>query len=200
MPPNDWKPNPAVLGPLLAGLESSPILEAAAGRPALPNRDQATVPKVRVIQSPAASANAPAGFDSLRRTINSLATMMSGSEPTPRRASATASSLRRPRNSPTPQRARVHRQGYAPLFEDERDKFRLPTGGSITLTARKGAIPVTVRSSADYPCECDPAGGIGPPQVPGRQHQAPHAHVVTTPRSASPSSRSGRATSRCGSC
>jgi hypothetical protein len=39
----------------------------------------------------------------------------------------------------------------AAAVADERHKFQLPTGGSLTLTARRGGIPITVRSTANYP-------------------------------------------------
>ncbi len=38
----------------------------------------------------------------------------------------------------------------ASAVNDERRKFLLPKGGALTLTARRGGIPITVRSTAGY--------------------------------------------------
>lgn len=149
VPPSDWKTDPAVLAPLLAGIESSPILEAASADRLFQTATKSTVPKVRVIQSPPTAASPPAGFETLRRTINSLATIMGEDTAQSFRdrfliaSSAQFSEARR----------RDYIDGLRDAIQEEREKFRLPTGGSITLTARKGAIPVTVRSTADYPAE-----------------------------------------------
>lgn len=151
VPPSDWRPNPAVLTPLLAGLESSPILEAANANRLFELASKRTVAKTRTIQATAVTGGTPAGFNSLRRTITSLTSIMTESPDTAqsfRDRLLIASSA-----SFTEQQRRTYVSGLRAAIQDERDKFKLPTGGSITLTARKGAIPVTVRSSADYPAK-----------------------------------------------
>jgi hypothetical protein len=46
---------------------------------------------------------------------------------------------------------RAYVAGLTKALAEERRKFLLPTGGSVTLTARRGGIPVTVGSLAHYP-------------------------------------------------
>ena len=110
---------------------------------------KSTTPRVRVLATPGAQPTLPTGFETLRTTIDSIAGMMTDSPPTAqsfrdRLLIASSSSL-----SESQRRAYV--AGLRAAVQQERDKFQLPKGGSITLTARTGAIPVTVRSSAEYP-------------------------------------------------
>jgi hypothetical protein len=151
VPPSSWRVDPKVLGPLLAGIESSPILEAGTVTRLFQKATKTTTPRVRVIATPVAPPSAPAGFETLRRTISSLTGVMSDSPDTAqsfrdRLLIASSTAL-------TESQRRAYVAGLRAAVEQERGKFQLPRGGSITLTARKGAIPVTVRSAAEYPAK-----------------------------------------------
>jgi hypothetical protein len=149
LPPETWRVNAAVLSPLIAGLASSPILEAAAPDRLFMLATKRTTPKTRVLQAPPTSSSLPDNFASLRRTIASLRTVMADAPAALQSLdnrlliaqSAVLNSSER----------RRYVAGLTAALTEERRKFQLPTGGSLTLTARRGAIPITVRSSAAYP-------------------------------------------------
>lgn len=147
LPPASWRPSAGVLGPLLAGLASSPILEAAPLSRLFQLASTRTVPRTRTLAA-AAAATPSTAFASVQRTVGSLRRVMQDAaderqnlndrlliaESTLLESSARATYVAK----------------LATAVADERHKFQLPQGGSVTLTARRGAIPITVRSSANY--------------------------------------------------
>jgi hypothetical protein len=148
LPSEDWRADARVLGPLLAGLSSSPILEAASPDRLYQLATKRTVPKTRTF------ANAPTApvsetFRSVRRTIDSLRSVMADG---PAQIQSFDDRLYIAESTIL---SSAERRRYvselAQAVTDERHKFQLPKGASLTLTARRGAIPITVRSSANYP-------------------------------------------------
>jgi hypothetical protein len=149
LPSEKWRVNAAVLGPLIAGLASIPILEAAAPDRLFSLATQKTTPKTRILVNPPTSASLPTNYASLRRTVASLRTVMADA-PAPLQSLDDRLLISESTLFDTSER-RSYVAGFAKAITDERHKFQLPTGGSLTLTARRGAIPITVRSSAGYP-------------------------------------------------
>lgn len=148
-PPPTWRANASVLGPLLAGLESSPIVAAAPVdrlfEPATPN----TTPRTRVLLNPPTPPPSPAAFATTRRSIASMQSMMVDG---PAVAQSFTDRLLIAESAAFDSAGRrSYVEGLAKAIEAERGKFRLPTGGSLTLTSRRGGIPVTVQSKASYP-------------------------------------------------
>ena len=147
-PPDSWRARAALLAPFLAGLESSPILEAAGPDRLFKLATARTTPRVRVLQGSSSPTPLPAGYAGLRRTVASLREVMADA---PVVAQGFADRLMVAASASfdaSEQRA------YVRVLQDsvmeERRKFRLPSGGSLTLTARRAGIPITVRSEAGY--------------------------------------------------
>lgn len=147
-PPDTWRGNANLLAPLLAGLESSPILEAAAPDRLFRLATAKTTPRTRVLQSIPTPPPLPSGFGSLQRTIHSLNGVMADG---PEFAQNFADRLLIAASASfDASERRDYVSGLSASVTDERRKFQLPSGGSLTLTARRGGIPITVRSSAGY--------------------------------------------------
>lgn len=149
LPPETWRADAAVIGPLVAGLSSSPVLEAASPDRLFQLATKRTVAKTRTFLPPPTAASVPSAFASVRRTVDSLRSVMAD-------APATLQSLDdrlfiAESTVLTGTQRRNYIAGLMKAVNDERHKFELPKGGSLTLTARRGAIPITVRSSANYP-------------------------------------------------
>ncbi|HUR78893.1 MAG TPA: DUF6049 family protein [Acidimicrobiales bacterium] len=150
MPSESWRADAAVLGPLIAGLSSSPILEAANADRLFRPASKRTA-RTRTFLGAPTNTSAPSSLTTLRRTIDSLRDVMSEApaqmESFDDRLLIAESTLL----GPTDRRSYVAKLTSA--LTAERHKFQLPTGGSVTLTARRGGIPITVRSSANYPAQ-----------------------------------------------
>ena len=92
----------------------------------------------------------PSAFASLRRTITSLQIVLADSPDSRAELHRPATHRRVVGALPRTER-RAYVDGLARAVNDERHKFQLPKGGSLTLTARRGGIPITVRSTTGYP-------------------------------------------------
>ncbi|MEY2472051.1 MAG: hypothetical protein QOK28_1380 [Actinomycetota bacterium] len=149
LPSKTWRADERVLTPLLAGLASSPILEAATPTRLYSLATGKTVPRSRTLVTTPTSSNLPGNFATTRRTIDSLRSVMADAPDAlqsfdDRLLIAESTVL-------TAAQRRQYVSDLAAAVADERHKFQLPTGGSLTLTARRGGIPITVRSTANYP-------------------------------------------------
>ena len=147
VPPPAWEPTAAVLGPLLAGLSSSPILEGASIERLFQTLTSSTT-RTRLLNSPPSPPRPPAGYAGMRRTITSLTTMMVDS-PEVRNSFRDRLLISQAASFSASERA-SYVAGLERAIRDERNKFLLPNGGALTLTARRGGIPITVRSTAGY--------------------------------------------------
>ena len=150
LPSKTWRADDRVLTPLLAGLASSPILEAASPTRLYALATKRTVPRTRTLLNPVAASNLPRAFASTRRTLDSLREVMADAPEALQsfddrlliaESTVFASAAQR----------RAYVVGLGAAVTAERHKFQLPRGGSLTLTARRGGIPITVRSTAKYP-------------------------------------------------
>ena len=149
LPEASWRPTAALLAPFLAGLESSPILQAAPLDRLFSPAPSTVSSRARVLQSPPTPPPAPSQFASVRRNVASLQTVFADSPEvaqsfTDRLLIAEAASF-------TAAERRSYVAGLADAVTAERHKFQLPKGGSLTLTARRGGIPITDRSVSGYP-------------------------------------------------
>ena len=148
LPSESWRAEATVLGPLMAGLASSPILEAAGPERLFALASRTTVPRTRLLLN-ASPLGMPGNFAALRRTIDSLRTVMADAPETIQSFDDRLLIAQSTRLSSSDRRRYVN--GIARAVTTERRKFQLPSGGSLTLTARRGGIPITVRSSSGYP-------------------------------------------------
>jgi hypothetical protein len=149
LPPDGWRPNAAILGPFLAGLASSPILEAGSVTRLFQLASKRTTPRTRVLLAQPTSSSGPSGMATVRRTVQSLRSVMAGA---PAALQNLNDRLLIAESTALSEKARrTYVDDLAEAIAVERHRFQLPTGGSLTLTARRGAIPITIRSSANYP-------------------------------------------------
>jgi hypothetical protein len=149
LPSKTWRADTRLLTPLLAGLAASPILEAATPDRLYSLATPRTVPRSRTLVNSPTAATLPESFAATRRTIDSLRSVMADA-PDALQSFDDRLLIAESTVLTTAQR-RDYVAGLAGAVADERHKFQLPTGGSLTLTARRGGIPITVRSTANYP-------------------------------------------------
>ena len=153
-PPRTWRAPAAFLDALLAGLASSPVLRAAtlgeifAEVPPATTRGEA--PLIRRLVPPGQSRPLPAeAIRSARALLRGFASMLRPDNPLDDRFEAvllTAQSVElRPRQRPT------YLAGVEAAVSEQTGLIEVPDERSVTLTARRGEIPVTVLSRADYP-------------------------------------------------
>jgi hypothetical protein len=149
LPSKTWRADDRVLTPLLAGIASSPLLEAATPERLYALASKRTVPRTRTLLNATSASDLPRSFSATRRTIDSLRSVMADAPDALQsfddRLLIAESTLL------TAAQRREYVADLASATSDERHKFQLPTGGSLTLTARRGGIPITVRSTANYP-------------------------------------------------
>jgi hypothetical protein len=148
-PSRSWRASAAMIEPLLAGLESSPILAAGSVERLFQSATKRTTPRARVLITPPTPPALPTGFASMRRTITSLQSVMVDSPDVAQSFTDRLLIAESAAFDAAERRSNV--AGLMRAIADERHKFVLPTGGSLTLTARRGGIPITVRSTASYP-------------------------------------------------
>ena len=146
VPAATWRPNAALLAPFLAGLESSPILEAASVDRLFTPAPAAS--RTRIVQAPPTPPSPPGAFASVRRTIVSFRSVLADSPEVAQ--SFTDRLLISESAGISANQRRTYVDGLSRALSDERHKFLLPSGGSLTLTARRGGIPVTVRTTTGY--------------------------------------------------
>ena len=154
LPPRSWRPNRAFLDSVLGGLATSKVVAGAtldevfADVPPATGRTGDTM--VRELGEPAAGATLrPAEVQEARATLVSFASMLNADNTVDDRIEelllvAEGAGLR------TAQR-RAYLAGFERRIDRQTAGVQVPNNRSITLTARKGEIPVTVRNTAGYP-------------------------------------------------
>lgn len=158
LPPRSWSGNRAFLDVVLAGVAASPIVSGATvdaifddvppittGRrndvlrrspaPPPPTVDRAALPTDRIQAS--------------RRRIRSFAAMLDTDNP--RDDTLEEVLLAGQSADLTPRRRAAYLDGVESLIAKELSFVRVPQDRSITLTARRGEIPITVLNEAEYP-------------------------------------------------
>lgn len=156
MPPVSWHGDVAFLGTVLDGLANSPIVS-----PATVDAIFDTVPPATAGRSNDVLRRSPArpttGADSLpaerirttRARIQSFAAMLDSDNP---RDDAMEEQLLVAQSSEVRGRTRTaYLEGVADRIDAELGRVRVPQDRTITLTARRGEIPITVLNEADYP-------------------------------------------------
>ncbi len=147
-PADAWRANADLLAPFLAGLESSPILEAAGPDRLFQLATKRTTPRARVLNAVPTPPPLPTGFPTLRRTVDSLRGVM-GNDSDVAQNFADRLLIAASAGFDASER-RDYVRDLMDAVTEERHKFQLPAGGALTLTARRGGIPITVRSDAGY--------------------------------------------------
>ena len=157
MPPRDWKANRAFLDALIGGLAQNPLAEAIAMDTLFSGVEPALTPRgsplVRKPLDPPPSPGLTEVVGAVRqsrRQLTSLGTVTG--EPTAalvvleqRLLIAQSSELRSPRER------RAYLDAVETGIADQLDTIQMPEGRSITLTARRGLIPVTFQNRMGSP-------------------------------------------------
>lgn len=159
MAPAGWRANRAFLDTLLNGLAQSPVVEAVGldtaftgVSPALNSRGLGLVRRATPAP-PNPVADVAAGLRQARRRLTSLGTVVSAANEPVRARTVLEERLLVAQSSEV---ASVRaRQAYIDAVEegiaDNLDAIDMPEGRSITLTARRGQIPVTFQNRTGTP-------------------------------------------------
>ncbi|MGH9178028.1 MAG: DUF6049 family protein [Acidimicrobiales bacterium] len=154
LPPRSWRPNQAFLDSLLGGLASSPVVRGAtldvvfADVPAATTGTGGTM--VRQLGPPAAGATLRrVEVQEARARLVSFASMLNPDNTVDDRIEellllAEGAGLRAAQR-------KAYLDGIKRRIDSQTAGVQVPSNRSITLTARKGEIPVTVRNTAGYP-------------------------------------------------
>lgn len=156
-PPRQWAPSAAFLDALLGGLADSPIVAGVTLDQVFASVPPATTSRgtpLRRSLDPATSLPAPASLPvaqlrSARSRIAAFSSMLDPGNDLDDRLEETllvaeASGLR-------PGQRTALLDAIAARLRANLDLIRVPSARTITLTARRGDIPITIRSDADYP-------------------------------------------------
>jgi hypothetical protein len=156
--PRSWRPTRAFLRTLLTGLTESPIVQPTtldtmftAVTPAGETGRRQARALIRTVQPPADPPlpYAPGPVLRARSRLDAFASILEPDNDRYRRLDeqllvAESSEL-------APRRRSAYLSAVDTAIERELSRIRLPTGRSITLTARAGEIPVSFRNEAGYP-------------------------------------------------
>jgi hypothetical protein len=155
VPPSSWRPSETFMNTLLGGLQNNPSLQAVtlsqffAQVPAGGNHE----PSVRRLQSgpagPGITHNAADRIALARDQLASFSKAVSGHPPEMNSLGDTLLSTEARGLSAT--RRADALTAYDRAFASETDKITLATERTVTFTAQRAAIPVTVLSAAPYP-------------------------------------------------
>jgi hypothetical protein len=156
VPPRDWTPSRQFLDALTAGLTLSPIVEAVSVDTlftAVPTaRDDSGGVMVRKPAPPPPGGVADAATDltATRRKLDSLGSILGSGNTTSavideRLLVAQSSDLK------TLRQRLAYVDSAEGLITDQLDSIQMPSGRSITLTARQGEIPVTFQNRTGKP-------------------------------------------------
>jgi hypothetical protein len=153
VPPDGWRPSPAFLTSWLDGLTTGPILQAATldeffgVPPATAGRNRTLV---RTLQATGSGPTLPVeAIKVARRRLDAFGGLLSPNEPVFDRIERTllvaeGSELR-------PSARTRYLRGVTSQITGELSQIHAPAQRSITLTARRGRVPVTVEKDVAYP-------------------------------------------------
>lgn len=154
LPPRAWDPAPPFVDAFLGGVATSPIVRgvtldelflvppATAGN----GRPLVRTPLPRPPPAPALPVN---DIRSGRERLADFGTILEPGEPI--FAKLEESLLVAESADLRPTRRKTYLNGFDKQLSDQLKRIRAPADRSITLTARRGRIPVTVQSSVPYP-------------------------------------------------
>jgi hypothetical protein len=151
--PDDWAPSRVTVETILAALANSPILasvgiEAAASAPLARAADGDALEREMLSVDPPAASELRR-VDGVRQALRSFASMVPSDIPplaTIERRLLAAQSV-----DLTGGQQATMVQIAASALQAELSQVEVPTTRSITLTAREGEVPVTIRSDAPWP-------------------------------------------------
>lgn len=159
MPPPGWKANRAFLDTLAAGLAQNPTAEAvsldtafSAISPALTARGSALVRHPAAVPPGDGFAEVAGDLRQARRRVTSLATILD----TPSAVSSLLDERLLAAQSAELDGAKARRSyvsGVETSINDQLSQIQMPSGRSITLTARRGQIPVTFQNRTGAPAK-----------------------------------------------
>ena len=151
--PRAWRPTGAFLRTLLLGLRANPVVSAGTldslftAVPAAVDRgkplERTLVPSPRPAPYPARALN------TTRARLDGFASVLGRENPLPERLSdrllvSQSIELRAGRRS-------AYLDAVNATIKDQMARIKLPTGRTITLTAREGEIPISFRNETGYP-------------------------------------------------
>lgn len=152
--PRGWSPDPQFLDAVFDGLTSSPIVKAASLDTLFGTVPKATTGRAAtltrsLLPTPPPAALPLATIRSARARLESFSSMLESDNPIPDQLdevllAAESSDLR-------PRQRTQYIDGAEHRIAAELKHLEVPANRTITLTARQGDIPVTVRWTADYP-------------------------------------------------
>ena len=152
--PRSWRPGAAFLDTLLGGLATSPILAGStlASAFAVPPATTPTGSTMvrRLAPPPSSTATAPAAaVRTARRRLQAFSSMLEPENPLDDRLgelllTSQGVDLR-------PRQRSEYLEGLQARIDGELDLIDVPGNRSVTLTARRGEIPVTILARTDYP-------------------------------------------------
>jgi hypothetical protein len=160
LPPRDWNGNRAFVDTVLDGLANSPIVTGSTVDAILAEVPPATTGRHDVLRRTPASAAAKGALAvaaalpadrirEARQRIESFAAMLDSDNP---RDDALEEQLLVSQSVDVAGRRRTaYLDGIDSRIDAQLALVRVPEARSITLTARRGEIPVTVLNEADYP-------------------------------------------------
>lgn len=154
VPPPGWVPDGTLVGAVLSGLANSPILEGATLDTVfdrVPPASSGRAPLVRRI-APGSDpvAELPGStIRSLRRRLDAFNTILEPANPLYDRIERTL--LAAQSSSLRPRQRTTYLQGVRSQVDREIGALRMPSDRTITLTAREGELPVTIRHASPYP-------------------------------------------------
>jgi hypothetical protein len=152
--PRNWAPDAAFLDALLAGLASSPIVKGVSLDDLFDDVPKATgarnTPLTRTLAANPAPSSLPLGaIRAARGRLEAFATML---DPGNRLTDDLEEVLLASESADLRTRQRTqYIEGVDSRVSAETAKLQVPASRTITLTARRGDIPVTVQWTGDYP-------------------------------------------------
>jgi hypothetical protein len=150
--PRDWRPNRAFLQALLQGLQGNPVVRAATLDTLFtevpPARDGRAPLERELVASPDDTAYESGALRSTRTRLNGFASVVAPDNELPdqlRDRVLVSQSI-----DLTAGRDRSYLRAVDAVIKDQVDRIKLPTGRTITLTAREGEIPISFRNETGY--------------------------------------------------
>lgn len=153
VPPRSWVPNAAFLAAFLDGLSSSPIVQAVTLDDYFslaPSSAGGGRPLVRTLRTDGATPAIPvASLAAARVRLDAFGNILDPNESIYTRLERTL--LIAPSLDLRPSRRADYARGVIDRVNSELNAIKGPASRSITLTARRGRIPVTVQKDVPYP-------------------------------------------------
>jgi hypothetical protein len=154
VPPPQWVPEGTFVAAVLSGLASSPILEGSTLSAVFDRVPPATTGRGPLVRRMAAGTDPVGGLPgatirSLRRRLDAFNTILEPANPLYDRMERTL--LAAQSSALRPRQRTAYLDGVRNQVDEEIRGLRMPSDRTITLTAREGELPVTIRHTSGYP-------------------------------------------------